>query len=168
MSARAPDNVVTAAAALVLFAFCAIAIWYTLQPAYFDAAEPTIPAVAAVFAGGGPLYPALDAPERYAHIYGPVLFIIHALVLTMAGPGMAASKAVGAAAVFASLAAGYRAMKPAGGSGAATWGTSPSATSPSGRVPIPSSCSACQQLCCRSTSREVARPCGLASRLAWR
>jgi hypothetical protein len=111
--ARVHDRAVIPAA-LPLLAFCALTIWYTFQPAYFDAAEPTIPAVAAAFARGAPLYPALDAPERYAHVYGPVLFLIHALAIAIAGPGMAVSKAVGAAAALASLAAGYRVLMSAG------------------------------------------------------
>jgi hypothetical protein len=57
-----------AAAATAVTVFAAIVIWYVFQPGYFDRAESTITAVSTVFAAGRPLYPALDAPERYAHI----------------------------------------------------------------------------------------------------
>jgi hypothetical protein len=103
LAAFANRRVLTVAALGALAAFAAIAGWYATQLAYFDQAEPTIPAVAAVFAAGKPLYPALDAPERYAHVYGPVLFIVQASALTLIGPSIAVSKAVGVAAIFFSL-----------------------------------------------------------------
>ena len=87
----------------VLAAYCATVVWYATRIEYMDPAEPTITAVAAVFNAGAPLYPALDAPERYALIYGPVLFLTHAAALAAVGPSILASKAVGATAVLASL-----------------------------------------------------------------
>jgi hypothetical protein len=96
-------RVLTAGAVTILSAFVAIAGWYGRQLAYFDPAEPTIPAVAAVFAAGKPLYPALDAPERYAHVYGPVLFMVQAAALALVGPSIAASKAAGLAGILLSL-----------------------------------------------------------------
>ena len=88
----------------VIIGYCAIVIWYTVTPSYFDAAEPTITSVAAAFAAGHPLYPALDAPERYAHVYGPVLFIVHAGAFAVAGASIFVSKAVGSVAALSSLA----------------------------------------------------------------
>src|SRR3954470_9808182 len=69
-----PRGILGGAACGVLLLYGAIVTWYACQPTYFDAAEPTITAVASVFRDGKALYPALDAPERYALIYGPALF----------------------------------------------------------------------------------------------
>lgn len=91
----------------IILAYVALVIWYLRQPAFFDQAEPTIPAVAAVLGAGKPLYPALDAPERYAHIYGPALFLLQAAALSLLGPSIAASKVPGAAAALIGLVAAY-------------------------------------------------------------
>jgi 4-amino-4-deoxy-L-arabinose transferase-like glycosyltransferase len=96
------------ASIVVLCAFAAIVGWYALRLVYFDPAEPTITAVASVFASGQPLYPALDDPERYAHIYGPVLFIVQAGALAVAGSSIFTSKAVGPLAILSSLILMYR------------------------------------------------------------
>jgi hypothetical protein len=76
---------------VLLVAYCTIVLWYTSRVSYFDPAEPTIAAVTSVFSAGQPLYPALDAPERYAHIYGPVLFIVQSAAFAVLGPGIVAS-----------------------------------------------------------------------------
>jgi hypothetical protein len=104
-------------------AFAGIAIWYATRLSYFDAAEPTITAVASVFKAGRPLYPALDAPERYAHVYGPALFVIHASALAAFGSSILVSKAVGAIAILASLAVGFLIFRERAGLYAATLGT---------------------------------------------
>lgn len=90
--------------------YAAIVVWYALQPVFFDPAEPTITAVSAVFAAGRPLYPALDAPERYAHIYGPDLFIFHAAAMRLLGARVLVSKAVGAISALGGLFLTYRAF----------------------------------------------------------
>ena len=102
-----PRGLMFAASIAVIVSYCAIVVWYTFKASYFDAAEPTITAVAAAFASGQPLYPALDAPERYAHIYGPVLFIVHAAAFAVAGASILASKAVGSVAALSSLGLTY-------------------------------------------------------------
>jgi 4-amino-4-deoxy-L-arabinose transferase-like glycosyltransferase len=86
----------------------AVVLWYTTRLTYFDPAEPTITAVSSAFTAGRPLYPALDAAERYAHIYGPVLFLTHAASLRLFGASIVASKVVGALAIIASLGLGFR------------------------------------------------------------
>jgi hypothetical protein len=53
------------------------------------------------------LYPALDAPERYAHIYGPALFLLEAAALKLLGPSIGASKTPGAAAILIGLILAY-------------------------------------------------------------
>ena len=81
---------------------------YTVQPTYFDLAEPTITAVAALVGHGHSLYPAIDAPERYVHMHGPLLFIVHAAALAVAGSSIVASKAVGGVAVLVALILAYQ------------------------------------------------------------
>jgi hypothetical protein len=44
----------------------AVALWYSVTSGFYDFAEPTIPSVAWMFSLNHQLYPALDAPERYA------------------------------------------------------------------------------------------------------
>jgi hypothetical protein len=100
-------SLVLAVSSAALLAYVAIVVWYACQFTYFDRAEPTITAVASVFAAGKPLYPALDAPERYAHIYGPGLFIVHAAAMALLGQSILVSKAVGVSAILVSLIVGY-------------------------------------------------------------
>jgi hypothetical protein len=80
------------APALALAAFLAISAWYAVDSRYYDFAEPTMPAVAWMFEIGQPLYPAPGAPERYAHIYGPMAFIPLAFAMRVAGPDLRAVK----------------------------------------------------------------------------
>lgn len=108
LSAAAAGRIVAAASLATLAAFAAIVVWYVATLAYFDPAEPTITAVASVFLSGRPLYPALDAPERYVHIYGPALFIVHAGAMALLGSTITVSKAVGGSAILAALLLMYR------------------------------------------------------------
>jgi len=96
---------------LGLLAYLASAIWYASDPHFFDNAEPTMIAVGWLFHLGQPVYHALDSPERYAHIYGPMAFIVHGTVLAVLGPGIEVSKAVGVAAGAGSLALVHVALR---------------------------------------------------------
>lgn len=96
-------NVAAGLAMLVALAYCSTALWYTGSLNYFDPAEPSVTAVAAAFSAGQPLYPPLNAAERYAHVWGPALFLTHAAAMAFAGASIAASKAVGASAALLSL-----------------------------------------------------------------
>jgi hypothetical protein len=118
-----PRWTICGAAYGVLLFYGAIVTWYACQPTYFDAAEPTITAVASVFRDGKALYPALDAPERYALIYGPVLFIAQASAMALFGKTILASKGLGVVAVLASLFVGYRIFSERAGRLAATVAT---------------------------------------------
>lgn len=104
---RAPHTLWLALPGLIVATFVLTALWYARQNTYFDMAEPTITAVAAMFRDGRPLYPALDAPEQYVHVYGPVLFLVQAFALTTFGATVAVSKAVGVAAAVMALAVGF-------------------------------------------------------------
>ena len=102
------------AGVLGLCAYAAVAIWYASDLHFFDNAEPTITALGWLFHAGQPLYPAPDAAEQYAHIYGPMAYILHGVVLAALGPGIGVSKGLGAGAGMASLALLYAAIRPHG------------------------------------------------------
>jgi hypothetical protein len=116
---------IASGAALAVYA--GIVSWYTFQPTYFDAAEPTITAIAALVGHGHPLYPAVDAPERYVHIYGPALFLLHAAALALAGSSIVVSKAVGAIAIALALLLSHRAFARLAGARPALGATAVSA-----------------------------------------
>jgi len=100
--------IVTSVAALVaLLAYPSLAIWYASNPHFFDNAEPVVPIVGWLFHAGRPVYPAIDAPERYAHIYGPFAFIAHGWALRLVGPSILVSKGLGAVAGVVSLVLTY-------------------------------------------------------------
>jgi hypothetical protein len=100
-----------AVARVPILYYVAIAVWYSTNDAYFDAAEPTIPAVAWAVASGQQLYHAADAAARYSHVYGPVLFVLHAGWLRLLGPGLIASKSLGTTAALFGLVACWRALR---------------------------------------------------------
>jgi hypothetical protein len=99
----AASRVIPIAALVGLTAFVLVVIWYAGLPQYFDSAEPTMTAVGWLFARGKPVYHPIESAERYAHIYGPFAFVAHGLVLSVFGPGIAASKWLGAAGALGSL-----------------------------------------------------------------
>ena len=94
-----------------LWAYVAIAAMYANDPHYFDPAEPTMTAVAWLYEIGRPLYHDVASAERYAHIYGPMAFMAHGLVLGLFGPSIVVSKALGAVAALASLACVWLALR---------------------------------------------------------
>jgi hypothetical protein len=88
---------------LALAAFITITVWYAVDRRFYDFAEPTIPAVAWMFAIGKPLYPSTAAPDRYAHIYGPMAFIPDAFAMQVAGPDLRVVKWISASAALLGL-----------------------------------------------------------------
>ena len=112
---RAAARIVIGAGALAVAVYALVVAVYASDPHYYDYAEPTIAAVAWQFEAGGPLYHRLEAPERYAHIYGPMAFILHGWTLRWLGPTLVASKWLGAAAGILSLLATFAAMRGAVG-----------------------------------------------------
>lgn len=102
----------TAVAGFLALAFYpAVALWYASSPHFFDNAEPTMPAVGWLFHAGLPIYHSVGSASRYAHIYGPMVFIVQGAVLAAFGPSIEVSKAVGATAGIASLAMVYPAVR---------------------------------------------------------
>ncbi len=102
-TARSLQILATVCAVGTLVVYAGLAIWYALIEPYDDLAEPTITAVAWLVHSGGSPYHALDAPARYAHIYGPMLFLAHAAAFRLFGSGIGVSKAVGVAAALTAM-----------------------------------------------------------------
>ena len=100
------------AGVLGLVAYVAVVIFYMQGQQYFDAAEPTMTAVGWLFQAGLPVYHAVDSPERYAHIYGPMVFIAHGAALALFGPTIETSKWVGGSLSLAALALTFSATRP--------------------------------------------------------
>lgn len=94
LSGSSRAAVVTAGFALA--AYVAIVLWYVWREQYYDYAEPTIAAVGWLFELGRPIYHDVESAERYAHMYGPLAFIIPGTVLSLAGPSILTSKIAGA------------------------------------------------------------------------
>lgn len=94
-----------------LVAYVAAVVFYAASPQYFDAAEPTMTAVGWLFQAGLPVYHEVDSPERYSHIYGPMVFIAHGAALTLFGATIGVSKAVGCALALGALACTFLALR---------------------------------------------------------
>jgi dolichyl-phosphate-mannose-protein mannosyltransferase len=114
-TASAVHVLLSATASVALGAFVVVAVWYATDKRYYDFAEPTMPAVAWMFEIGKPLYPPPDAPERYAHIYGPMAFIPLAAAMRVFGTGLDVTKWVGASAGIISLLLLFSILKPRAG-----------------------------------------------------
>ena len=107
-----------------LLAYLATLIWYTLDQHFFDNAEPSVIAIAWLFHLGQPIYHAPASAERYAHIYGPLAFMIHGAALGALGPSLLISKGLSAGAAALGIlltflavrrhATGWRALTLAG------------------------------------------------------
>lgn len=105
------DVAIAWTSAIALVAYAGVAFWYAGDPHFFDNAEPTIPAVGWLFHLGRPIYPTLDAAERYAHIYGPFAYMFQGYVLALFGPSIAVSKSASALVGISSLAVSYLALR---------------------------------------------------------
>ncbi len=87
---------------------------YLAYPGYLDHAEAMVASVAWLLDRGEPLYHALDAPERYTILYGPLLYEAGHAVMALLGPSLWASKLPGALALTATLGAAGLALHRGG------------------------------------------------------
>jgi hypothetical protein len=101
-ASRGSGRFVHASAVAALFYYAALVSWYAVIPQQSDNAEPTISCVAWLFRLGQPVYHTLVSAERYAHIYGPMAFVLPGVALGLFGPTMFVAKAIG---VFSALCA---------------------------------------------------------------
>jgi hypothetical protein len=100
---RVPRALAGLLALAVLFAYVSLALWYLSFDGYYDLAEPTIASVSWLVRLGQSPYHAADGPSRYAHIYGPALFLVNAADYRLFGPGIHISKLAGVAGGLMSL-----------------------------------------------------------------
>lgn len=94
-----------------LAVYVATLAWYTFDPHFYDNAEPSVIAIGWLFHTGQPVYHLPSSPERYAHIYGPLAFMLHGFVLGAFGPGLLVAKITSAAAALVALALTYVAVR---------------------------------------------------------
>ncbi|MBW4417670.1 MAG: glycosyltransferase family 39 protein [Myxacorys californica WJT36-NPBG1] len=93
---------VIAAFAPILNYLCFV-ITYLASPTFADPAEANVASVSWLFQTGHPLYPALDAAERYINNYGSSLYIIQGLFLNVLQPSFFSVKLAGCLAGILSL-----------------------------------------------------------------
>ena len=94
----AARGLLVAAAVPMLAALGILLVYATLylfSPGFSDHIEPNTAIVAWLYAQGGQIYHALDAPERYAFLYGPAPYIATAWVYKLLGPGVFPAKLAG-------------------------------------------------------------------------
>lgn len=94
---------------LVIFSGVAIAHYLGLASLYLafidfaDPAEANVTSVSWLFQNQQPVYPALDATERYINNYGPFLYIIQGFFLSALTPSFFSAKIAGSLAGISSL-----------------------------------------------------------------
>ncbi|MCC7007723.1 MAG: hypothetical protein IT184_02800 [Acidobacteria bacterium] len=93
----------TRVAAALFVIYAVICAWYLWVPQYSDHAEPGVAAISWSVSHGGPAYHADDAPVRFAFPYGPVLYVVNGMAMSLLGPSLAASKLAGIAAGLLSI-----------------------------------------------------------------
>jgi hypothetical protein len=116
-------RLIASVSAAAIAVFLAMAWYYARTPQYFDVAEPTTTIVGWLYHLGQPIYHAQDAPARYSHVWGPIVFMVHGAVLGWLGPSIGVSKAIGCVAAVASLGLLVIAVRNVAGSRAAWIGT---------------------------------------------
>ena len=108
------DRTAATIGAIGISFYASIAIWYALVArSYYDFAEPTVASIAWLFDRGLPIYHAIDAAERYSHIYGPLAFMIPGWFFAAVGPSIVTSKIVGVLAGLISLIVVYATLRTA-------------------------------------------------------
>lgn len=96
-------RILTGISILMIVLYAAVPIWYAWYPQYADAAEPSIAAIAILFAQGQPIYHDVGSPSRYSHMYGPLAFMIPGWCFYIFGKSLAVSKLPGVVAGLLSL-----------------------------------------------------------------
>lgn len=91
------------AAFLPILNYLGLTITYLASPTFADPAEANVASVSWLFQTGHPLYPALDAAERYINNYGSCLYIIQGLFLKVFQPSFFSVKLAGCLAGISSL-----------------------------------------------------------------
>jgi hypothetical protein len=122
-SVSVPRRIVRLFALVVVLAYAVLALWYLSFDGYYDLAEPTIASVSWLVRLGHSPYHAADAASRYAHIYGPALFLVNAVDYRLFGPGIQISKLAGVIGGLVSLSLFVGSLaRRRNGDEAVTWG----------------------------------------------
>lgn len=88
---------------IAIFNYLSLAIAYPNVVEFADPAEANVASVAWLFQKQQPLYPALDAAERYINNYGAFLYIIQGFFLNLFKPSFFSAKLAGSIAGISSL-----------------------------------------------------------------
>src|SRR4051794_4963738 len=105
-------RIVTAIAAAIVIAYFAMIARYVMCDGLLDHVEATVCCDAWLWATGHPLYHAPDAPERYAILYGPGVFMAVGVSLKALGPTLVAAKLPGTAAAIAGILLSWVVYRP--------------------------------------------------------
>ncbi len=91
------------------------ALAYAFSPVYFGHLEPHVASVAAAFTHGQPVYHNFDSGWRYSMLYGPVTYLVPALLFRIAGPSIFTAKLGGTLSGLGGLTVVYCAYRAVGG-----------------------------------------------------
>ena len=103
--AALPAGAALAVLGVAVFAQLVFAGLYLLSPAFTDHIEPNTAVVSWIFAQGGQIYHSIDAPERYAFLYGPVPYIATGWLYQLFGAGTLTAKLAGFVCLLLTVAA---------------------------------------------------------------
>lgn len=90
-------------ASLILINYIGLVLLYPTWADYADPAEANVAIVSWLFDRGQPVYPDLNAAERYINNYGALSYVIQSVFLSLLSPSIFASKVAGCLAGLASL-----------------------------------------------------------------
>lgn len=110
-------------ASLILLNYIGLVILYPTWADYADPAEANVAIVSWLFHRGQPLYPDLDAAERYINNYGALSYVIQSAFLSVLTPSIFSSKVAGCLAGVSSLGLIFSLIKQRLGWKAAMYGS---------------------------------------------
>ncbi len=103
MGLRLSEKILCVVAVVAAVNVVALCIAYALYPGYIDTGEPNIVALAWRLLDGNSVYHPIDDATRITNLYGPYLYLIHALVFSVFGASVAIGKAPGLIALIIAL-----------------------------------------------------------------
>ena len=102
-------------ACVVIIPYAHLIISYAIAPNYVRYEEPFVHCLALLFARGDALYPSLNDAARYGGPYGPMLYIVNALVLITFGSGQHILKVFNGLLLFGGAIALFAAVRKTAG-----------------------------------------------------
>jgi len=98
-----PKKLLAVIGAVAVLNVLVLGLGYALYPGYVDTGEPNIVALAWRILDGHPVYLSIQDETRITNLYGPFLYLIHALVFSVFGGSVVVGKATAIAALFIAL-----------------------------------------------------------------